>query len=209
MPLAEPLRRLTEAEYLKIERAAEFKSEFFDGEMFAMAGGTPQHSLIATNLAAEFRNHLKASSCVAYNADLRLKVEATGLCTYPDLSVICGALQLAAGTDDTVVNPTVIVEVLSDSTEAYDRGKKFEHYRQMASLKEYLLVSQREPRIELFTRQADGRWLMNEAANKDASLELPSLRITLSLAEVYANVSFAPGPIRAALVSPPRRSEQT
>jgi len=124
MSLPETAPQLTEAEYLEIERAAEFKSEYFDGEMFARAGGTPQHSLIATNLARELGNHLVKSGCAVYNADLRIKIDATGLCTYPDLSVVCGPLQFAQGTDDTVVNPTVLVEVLSDSTEAYDRGKK-------------------------------------------------------------------------------------
>jgi len=133
---------------------------------------------------------------VPYNADLRIKVEATGLFTYPDLSIICGSLQLAEGTDDTVVNPSVLVEVLSDSTEAYDRGKKFEHYRQIPTLQEYLLVSQKEPRIELFIRQSDGRWLLNEAAGTEASLELPVLDITLSLAEVFAKVNFVSAPIR-------------
>ncbi len=198
MSLPQTLRRLTQSEYLEIERAAEFKSEFFEGEVFAMAGGTPQHSLIATNLAAEFNNRLKSHPCIPYNADLRIKIEGTALFTYPDLSVICGPLQFAEGTDDTVVNPTLLVEVLSDSTEAYDRGKKFEHYRQIGTLQEYLLVSQKEPRIEQFVRQTDGRWLLNEAAGLDASLELPSLRISLSLAEVFAKVNFVPGPIRAA-----------
>jgi Uma2 family endonuclease len=196
MPLPESLPRLTEAKYLEIERAAEFKSEFFDGEMFAMAGGTPQHSLIATNLARELGNALKTANCVAYNADLRIKVESTGLFTYPDLSIVCGPLQFAEGTDDTVVNPTLLVEVLSTSTEAYDRGKKFEHYRQISTLQEYLLVSQREPRIEQFIRQSDARWLLNEAAGLNATLELPSLRISLSLNEVFVNVNFVPGPIR-------------
>ena len=196
MSLPEPSRRLTEAEYFEIERAADFKSEFFEGEMFAMAGGTPQHSLIATNLAREFGNRLKAGRCVAYNADLRVKVEATGLCTYPDLSVICGELRLAGGTDDTVVNPVVLVEVLSDSTEGYDRGKKFEHYRQIPTLLEYLLVSQREPRLEQFVRQADGRWLLNEASGMEKHLEVPSLRISISLAEIFANINFVPAPIR-------------
>jgi len=190
------MRRLTEAEYFGIERAAEFKSEFFDGETFAMAGGTPQHSLIATNLAREFGNRLMNGRCLAYNADLRLKIEATGLCTYPDLSVICGPLRFAPGTDDTVVNPTLLVEVLSVSTEAYDRGRKFEHYRQVPTLQEYLLVSQTEPRIEQFIRQPDGRWLLNEAAGLEKGLESPSLKITISLGEVFAKVSFVPAPIR-------------
>ena len=199
------MRRLTEAEYLELERLAEFKSEFFDGELFAMAGGTPRHSRIGTNLSAEFSNRLRAKTCAAYNADLRIKVEATGLLTYPDLSVICGPLQFAEGTDDTVVNPTVLVEVLSESTEAYDRGKKFEHYRQIPTLQEYLLVSQTEPRIEQFSRQPDGRWLLNEAAGLEASLELPALRISISLAEVFAKVNFVPVPMRTA--APPRGSQ--
>jgi len=106
-----------------------------------------------------------------------------------------------------VVNPALLVEVLSDSTEAYDRGKKFEHYRQIPTLQEYLLVSQKEPRIEQFIRQPDGRWLLSEAAGLDASLELPSLRITLSLAEVFAKVNFVRAPIRSA--PPPRGLDQS
>ena len=196
MSLTKTSPRLSEAQYLEIERAADFKSEFFEGEMFGMAGGTPQHSLIATNLAREFGNRLMGGRCVAYNSDLRLKVEATGLCTYPDLAVICGTLQLADATYDTAVNPSVLVEVLSDSTEAYDRGRKFEHYRQIASLREYLLVSQTEPRIEQFIRQADDRWLLVEAAGMDAKLELPCLHISISLSEVFTKVNFVAAPIR-------------
>src|SRR5437667_6852502 len=104
----------------------------------------------------------------------------------------------AEGTDETVVNPTVLVEVLSDSTEAYDRGKKFEHYRRIPALQEYLLVSQKEPRIEQFIRQPDDHWLLVEAAGLEKSLELPSLRITISLAEIFLKVNFVPAPIRAA-----------
>jgi Uma2 family endonuclease len=187
---------VTEAEYLEIERAAEFKSEFYQGEMFAMSGGKPQHSLIATNLAREFSMRLRSSECVAYNTDLRIKIEASGLYTYPDLSVICGPLRFAEGTDDTVVNPTVLVEVLSDSTEAYDRGTKFEHYQQIPTLQEYLLVSQKAARIEQFRRQPGGDWLLKVAAGMDQSLELPSLAIVIPLAEVFARVSFSPTPIR-------------
>ncbi len=195
-------RPLTETEYLATERNSDFKSEFFDGEMFAMAGGTPQHSLIATNLAAAFRNRLRGQRCTPYNSDLRIKIEATGLFTYPDLSIICGALRFAPRTDDTVVNPTVLVEVLSDSSEAYDRGKKFEHYRQIPTLQEYLLVSQREPRIEHFVRQPDKRWLLNEAVGLEGTLELPCLRITIGLAEVFADVKFEPGPMRTVASKP-------
>jgi Uma2 family endonuclease len=202
MPVPGTLSRLTETEYLEFERAAEYKSEFFDGEMFAMAGGTPQHSLIGANLVAEFRNRLKDKPCTAYNADLRIKVEATGLYSYPDLSVVCGPLQFAQGTDDTVLNPTVLVEVLSDSTEAYDRGRKFENYRQIPGLREYLLVSQKEPRIEQFIRQPDGHWLLIEAAGMEKTLALPSLQITISLAEIFLKVEFVAGPFRAVTASP-------
>lgn len=203
MPLVQSLAHLTEAEYLVMERDSEARNEFFGGEVFGMAGGTPQHSLIATNIAREFGNKLLDNRGVPYNADLRIKVEATGLYTYPDLSVICGPLRLAPGTDDTVVNPVLLVEVLSDSTEAYDRGKKFEHYRQIPTLQEYLLVSQREPRIEQFIRQPGEHWLLAEAAGLGKSLELPSLRITISLAEIFLKVTFVPGSIRAA-TNPPR-----
>ncbi|HYT61806.1 MAG TPA: Uma2 family endonuclease [Haliangiales bacterium] len=203
MTVAKPIHRLTEAEYLDFERSIESKNEFFDGEVYAMSGGTPLHSLIATNLAREFGIKLKGRSCVPFNSDLRLKVEATGLLTYPDLSVVCGPLQCAAGTDDTLVNPTVIVEVLSDSTEAYDRGKKFENYRQVPSLREYLLVSQKEPRIEQFIREPSGQWLLREAAGLESTLVLPSLEINVSLAEVFAGAEFVPAPIRAQ--TPPRR----
>jgi Uma2 family endonuclease len=196
MSVAEHVGKLTETEYLDVERAADSKSEFFDGEMFAMAGGTPMHSLIATNLAVEFSNHLRGRPCVPFNSDLRMKVEATGLFTYPDLSVICGELQFANDSDDTIVNPTVLAEVLSNATEAYDRGKKFEHYRRISTLKEYLLVSQWEPRIEQFLRQPSGDWLLRQSAGLDATLIIPSLDITVSLARVFANVKFVPAPIR-------------
>ncbi len=196
MGLPESAKPLTEAEYLELDRAAEFKSEFFGGEMFAMAGGTPMHSLIATNLAAELRSRLKGSPCLPFNSDLRLKVEATSLFTYPDLSVVCGPLRFAPSTTDTIVNPTLLAEVLSDSTEAYDRGKKFEHYRRIPTLREYLLISQREPRLEAFMRGEHGPWELREATGLGGSLPIPSMGITISLAEVFANVQFLPTPIR-------------
>jgi Uma2 family endonuclease len=195
MGLAQKVPRLTPMEYLAIERAAPTKSEFYDGEMFAMAGGTALHSLIGTNVTGEFRNKLRGKHCVPYNADLRIQVQATGLFTYPDLSIICGPLQFADA-DDTVTNPSVLVEVLSPSTEAYDRGQKFLQYRQIPSLREYLLVSQHEPLLELFVRQDNNLWSLREAAGLDARLEIPSLEIAVSLAEIYANVDFLPQPLR-------------
>ena len=205
MAVPELIHRLSEAEYLAVERAADFKSEFFDGEMFAMSGGTPMHSLIATNLAREIGNQLKGRPCVPFNSDLRLKIIATGLCTYPDLSVVCGPLELAGAEDDVIVNPTLLAEVLSDSTEAYDRGKKFEHYRQIPTLKEYLLVSQKEPRIEQFLRDESNEWRLREAAGLEARLELPSLKITIALSEVFANVKFGPSSLRVTARPPGRK----
>src|ERR1041384_441871 len=127
--MSEPqtLPRLTEAEYLAIERAAlDVKSEFHDGEMFAMSGGTRWHSRIGTNLTAEFTNKLRGHRCQPFNSELRVKIEATGLYTYPDLSVVCGDDRYVDDEMDTLLNPTLLVELLSDSTEGYDRGKKFE-----------------------------------------------------------------------------------
>lgn len=196
MSVAEQARKLTEAEYLARERAAEFKSEFFDGEMFAMAGGTRRHSLIGGNLVREVGNKLRGRPCAAYNGDLRVKIEATGLLTYPDLSVACGNERFLDSEEDTLLTPILIAEVLSESTEAYDRGRKFEHYQQIPTLKEYLLVSQTEPRIEHRIRQPSGDWLLRQAVGMDATLAIPSLDITISLAEIFANVKFVPTPIR-------------
>lgn len=203
MVAPEKVRKLSEAEYLAIERAAEFKSEFYDGEMFAMAGGTMMPSLVGTNLVGEFRNLLKGRSCVPFNADLRLKIEATGLFTYPDLSVICGTPLFAHDSDDTVTNPTLLAEVLSDSTESYDRGTKFDHYKKIPTLREYLIVRQKEPCVEQFIRQPSGVWLLRQATGLEATMAIPSLEVTVALSEVYANVKFVPAPIRA---QTPRRN---
>lgn len=184
------LPRLSEAEYLGLERMAEFRSEFFDGQMFAMAGGSPEHSLIAANLVRELGNRLRSGHCRVYNADLRLKVETAGLHTYPGASVICGPVRTLPGTDDVALNPTLIAEVLSPTTEACDRGRKFEFYRQIPSLREYLLASQRQPKLELFSRDAEGIWRLSEASGMDGVLAVPALGIQLSLGEVYAGVEF-------------------
>jgi Uma2 family endonuclease len=189
------MRNLTPAEYLARERAATYRSEYFDGEMFAMAGGSPRHSLISASVIRELGNGLKRRPCAVYESNLRILISATGLYTYPDASVICGPLEYEDEHRDTVVNPTLLVEVLSDSTEAYDRGKKFGHYRQIAALREYLLVSQEEPKIERFLRNDDGTWTLTEAAGMDAALGLPSRGIEVSLREIYDKVDFsAPAP---------------
>ena len=177
-------------EYLRIERAAEDKSEYLDGEMFAMAGGSSTHSLIALNAGAELRHLLKGNRCAPYESNLRIFFPSTGLYSYPDASVICGPLAFVDDHSDMVTNPTLIVEVLSDSTEAYDRGRKFAHYRTLPSFAEYVLVSQREPLVEVFFRQADGTWQLTPVRGREASVRLQSLGIELRLAEVYDRVEF-------------------
>src|SRR6266446_7663437 len=196
MALAQNIARLSEVEYLQLERKAETRSEYFSGEVFAMAGGNCSHSLIATNLLRELSSRLNATDCVAYNTDLRVKVEATGLLTYPDVSVVCGDQHFLDEQEDTLLHPSVVIEVLSDSTEAYDRGKKFENYRQIPTCREYLLVSQKESRIEQFIRQPNGEWTLKEAAGLNAEIKLSSLGITLKLSEVFAKVKFTPARLR-------------
>ncbi|MCC7338037.1 MAG: Uma2 family endonuclease [Pirellulaceae bacterium] len=182
------LKKISVQEYLTRERAATFKSEYFDGEIFAMAGGSPQHSLIAANFIGEARQALKGKPCAVFSSDLRVRIQPTGLYTYPDASIVCGELEFDDERQDTVVNPTVIVEVLSDSTEKYDRGRKSDHYRQVASLQELVLIAQDYSHVERFTRQTDGSWLFQEERELSASLQLPSLGISLKLAEIYRNV---------------------
>src|SRR5436190_10717366 len=155
-----PKTFLTPEQYLEIERKAEYKSEYFRGEMFAMAGGTLAHSLLVGNVMGNLWPRARARSCRTCNSDMRVHIPATGLYTYPDVIVVCGEPQLLDGRNDTLLNPTLIVEVLSPSTEAYDRGRKFEHDRSLDSLQEYLLLSCERVSADLFTRQPDGRWLL-------------------------------------------------
>ena len=190
MGLPQRMAPLTPAEYLKIERAAEFRHEYFNGEMFAMSGGSPRHSLIKVNCVTQLCGNLKGRPCTAFDSDLRIQISPTGLYTYPDVSVICGELEFDDDQQDTVLNPTLLIEVLSDSTEAYDRGKKFEHYRRIASLREYVLISQKSPTIERFLRNPDDTWTLTAVIGLEASIHLPSIDVTLSLAEIYDRVKF-------------------
>ena len=191
MGLPQQKLKLTAEEYLAIERAADHRSEFYDGEMFAMSGGSLVHSYIVVNLCRELSSALEGSRCKAFEANLRLLVRATGLYTYSDGGALCGVPEFHDDRKDVLVNPVVVVEVLSPSSEAYDRGKKFGHYRRIPSLREYLLVSQDESRLELFERQADNRWkLEQEEVGLDKSIELKSIGVTLKLSRVYLNVDF-------------------
>lgn len=184
----------TEDEYIELERSAETKSELVNGDIFAMAGAKPRHNALAVNIAAEIRSRLRSrgSPCIVFNSDQRLRAEATGIHTYPDVSVACGPL-FHAKHRDTLINPTVIVEVLSTSTEGYDRGAKFAHYRTIQGFVEYVLVSQRGHRIEHFRRLESGQWLLTLLEGDEAVLELPSLGCTIPLGEIYAQTDLLYG----------------
>jgi Uma2 family endonuclease len=188
---------LTPEEYLEIERAADFKSEYYAGRMYAMSGASYNHVLITVSLGGELRAALKRSPCAVGANDLRLRISPRGLYTYPDIVVVCGEPRFADDQRDTLANPTFLAEVLSPSTEAYDRGFKSAQYRKIESLQEYALVSQTEPRLEVFRRQPGGGWLLSEFTGLDAVSRFESLGCEIPLAEIYAKVTFsADQPIR-------------
>jgi len=183
-------KKLTIAEYLAIEHAAEFKSEFFDGELFAMAGASRKHNIVKDNLIGELGVRLRGTPCRTVSSDQRLAVGASGAYTYPDVLIICGPMISDVHDEETIVNPTVIVEVLSPSTANYDRGGKFRHYQKLDSLKEYVLVAQNEPVIERFVRQTDESWALVSFVGLDAVLTLISVPVQIPLADIYAGVVF-------------------
>ncbi|HVF49034.1 MAG TPA: Uma2 family endonuclease [Pyrinomonadaceae bacterium] len=191
---SQPKTYLTPAEYLAIERKAEYKSEYIDGVMVGMTGASREHNLIVFNLAGLINPQLKGQPCEGYVNDMRVRTPSTRPYTYPDVVVVRGEPQFEDETFDTLLNPTVIIEVLSDSTELYDRGKKFGFYRTIDSLAEYLLVAQNESRIEHYARQADGRWLLADYRAPEESVELASIQCRLTLGEVYDKVAFPDPP---------------
>src|SRR2546427_1385475 len=166
MPSAATQPRYTPEEYLALERKADYKSEYVNGQVIAMAWANRSHNLIAGNLYREVSRQLRGRPCEAYISNMRVKVSRTGLYTYPDVVVVCGEIHFEDVHNDTLLNPTVIVEVLSASTEAYDRGEKFAHYRRLESLQEYLLVAQDKVRIEHYVRQG-AQWVLSEASTLD------------------------------------------
>lgn len=180
------------AEYLEHEARSETRHDFLHGEVHAMAVGTPQHSALAAVIITELGVALRGKPCRTFSSDLRVHIPATGLTTYPDVSVICGGLETHPEDPNAVTNPVVLVEVLSDSSEAYDRGPKAAHYRKLTSLRELLLVSQREPRLELFRRNERGIWELHEAGAGE-TIELVSLGVRLSVDAVYDDPLAATG----------------
>src|SRR5438067_7919334 len=176
---------LNPEEYLTIERQAEYKSEYVDGVMYAMAGGSERHNLIAGNLVTELNIQLRKAPCRVYPSDLKVRVPNSKRFFYPDVSVVCGDTRFADDERDVVLNPVLIVEVLSESTAAFDRGKKFQSYQQIEALQEYLLVSQDEFVVEHFLRQEDQHWLYTKVSVPDSYVALPTLRCQLTLSAIY------------------------
>ncbi len=182
-------KTFTESEYLELERNADFKSEYYNGETFAMAGASLIHNEIVANLISIFNQFLKDKPCDVYPSDLRLRIEKSGLYTYPDITIVCGKAELLDNKFDTLKNPTVLIEVLSDSTEKYDRGQKFSFYREIPSLKEYILVSSKTMKIEKFKRLEDGNYLYIES-NEHQPFPIDSINMNLNLEDVYNKIDW-------------------
>jgi Uma2 family endonuclease len=181
---------LSTNDYLDSERASKTKHEYCAGQVYAMAGASARHNLIAMNTGASLHSQLRRQACTVYPSDLRVKVNPMELYTYPDLSVVCGAPRFEDGQRDTLLNPTVIVEVLSPSTENYDRGQKFQRYRALSSLAEYVLIAQDAMHVEHYARQPDGRWLLTEADGPEGVIHLAAIACDLALADVYEKVEL-------------------
>jgi Uma2 family endonuclease len=177
-------------DYLALERRNEFKSEYLDGEIQAMTGASREHNFIAGNVYVALRNLLRGKPCEVYISDIRVRIRAANIYTYPDVVVACGEPAFEDEEVDTLLNPTLLIEVLSKSTAKYDRTVKFNHYRTLESLAEYLLISQDEYRVEQYTKQADGRWLLTDVAGAEGVLELSSVGCTLPLGVVYERVEL-------------------
>jgi Uma2 family endonuclease len=191
MATAEQKKLYTEEEYLSLERKAEVKSEFFKGEIFAMAGATRNHNVITVNLISSLKVQLKGRGCRPYANDMRLHTPCTAFYTYPDIVVVCGKEEFLDGEFDTLLNPVFLVEVLSSSTADYDIGRKFMRYRSIQSLKEYWTISSYEYRLQKFLKsEVDESWVLSETINPNDVVRISSLDVLVSLAEVYEGVKF-------------------
>jgi Uma2 family endonuclease len=189
MGAAETLPLLSLEEYLQLEEQAEYKSEYHAGYIVAMAGATRNHSLIGANMLRGIGNAL-SGSCEVHGSDLKVYIDALTKSLYPDVTVICGAPEFGKNRKDLITNPSLLIEVLSESTEAFDRGDKFSFYRHIPSLREYVLVSQKKPMIESFFKTEGGFWKLNYAEGIDSEIHIESLGLSLPLAEVYRGVEW-------------------
>lgn len=185
-----PQKKWTAEEYLEYERASQERHEFVDGDVYSMTGASENHNLIVANVITILNLQLRSRPCRVYPSDMRVQISASYDFHYPDITILCGQPQFAGQKRDNLLNPTVIVEVLSPSTEQYDRGRKFQNYRTLESLREYILVAQDAQRIEHYVRQEDGQWLFSDTVGGEAVVELPSIQCRLPLNEVYDKVTF-------------------
>ena len=184
--------RFTAVEYLSMDRNSSEKHEFAFGEIYAMGGASARHVEIVGNIVSELRNHLRQRPCRVYSTDLRLCVDADRRYTYPDVVVVCGQPRFLGDELDTLLNPDLIVEVLSESTRNYDRGDKFQQYRGIPSFREYLLVDQAKAHVERYTKQKDGTWSLWETDSLDNAVHLESIAVTLPVCEIYLKIAFEP-----------------
>ena len=183
------VRAYTLEDYFELDESAEFHYEYHNGEVFAMAGGTYNHALISGNIIGELHAALKGKNCSVTPSDAKVQIQSENSYVHPDVMVICGEPEFMKGRTDTVKNPVLVIEVLSDTTTEYDRGEKFAKYRKLDSLREYVLVSQKKRLVEPFFKNDDGIWTIGERV-KDKNLHLHSLGISISLEDIYARVTF-------------------
>jgi Uma2 family endonuclease len=181
----------TKEEYFALEHSSEDKFEFENGEVFAMSGGSLPHNLISNNINRRLLEALDDKDCIVLNSDMKTAIDIAESYVYPDAQVICGKVEYVEGRNDIVKNPVLVVEVLSDSTERYDRGKKFKKYQTLSSFQEYVLISQTEPLVETFVRQDENHWLYTFTEGMEAVLQLPSIGVAIPLADIYRKVEFA------------------
>jgi Uma2 family endonuclease len=184
----QPLPRVSDDDYLSRERTADGKSELVNGQVVAMAGASLRHNAIVRNVLLALGTRLRGRPCQPYPSDVRIHVPATGLYTYPDVSVLCPPLERHEQDPATLRNPRLLIEVLSDATEAYDRGAKFAHYRTVASLETYVLVAQNEQRVEWYERGPGGTWTLHEAVGEGATVDLRAIETSFPAAELYVDL---------------------
>ncbi|MEE4358577.1 MAG: Uma2 family endonuclease [Desulfococcaceae bacterium] len=191
--MAEPLEKkqfYTKNEYLEMEAAANCKSEYYSGEIFAMSGGSPRHSIICLNLNWSIREATRNKNCTGFESSMKVEIAPADAYVYPDLSVVCGEIELAENTTDAITNPVLIIEILSPGTESFDRGMKFEYYRMLASLKEYVMVSQDQPKVETYFRQDENIWQYRVISGSDQTVLLQSLEYEIVVKDIYHKLLF-------------------
>ena len=189
---SQPKSFLTAEQYLEIERSAAHRSEYFRGEMLAMSGASREHNLISTNLTSILRPQLRGRGCEIYANDMRVRVASAGLYTYPDIAVACTNPQFLDGKKDTLLNPILIAEVLSPSTEAYDRGRKFEYYRTLDSLRDYLLIAQDRLSADLYMRDDNRVWRLRGVSRLEETVDAPSIGCRIAMSDLYEDVVLPP-----------------